>query len=120
MIIEEGQDCEKWSGNFGSKFKNDQLFITKYSKENDWIAKIKSNFYNGVSLPYVNYYNMGHGYGFYIMGSMLKKSYDFISDQDVNFVYIMNPPFNVNIYYDDAFMGGTCMMIEGTNKLKLV
>jgi hypothetical protein len=63
---------------------------------------------------------MGHGVGFYINGEMIKKSYDFISDQDINFVYIMNPPYHVNIYYNDAFMGGTCLQIEETNKLKLI
>ncbi len=35
-----------------------------------------------------------------------------MSDFDTNNAYIMNPPLNINIYYSDAYMGGTCLAIE--------
>lgn len=111
-IVEEGHDCEKWGGHFGSRFKNDYFYVTKYCKSNDWVAKIKTNFSAGITLPYTTYYNMGHGHYFYIKGSQIKKNYDFMSDYDYNLAYVMNPPIHTNIHYHDAFMGGTCLMVQ--------
>jgi hypothetical protein len=73
-----------------------------------------------VALPYLTYYNMGHGPYFHVLGQRVKKLYDFMSDQDTNLVYLMNPPLHVSLHYMDAFMGGTCLLIQATNKLKLI
>lgn len=43
-----------------------------------------------------------------------------MSDLDINFAYLMNPPMHVSIHYDEAFMGGTCLLVERYSKLKVV
>lgn len=84
------------------------------------MGRIRTNYSNGVELPFVNYYNLGHGNYFYLKGRKVKKSYDFMSDSDINYAYLMNPPMHVGIYYDDAYIGGTSLLVERYNKLKVI
>ena len=62
-------------------------------------------------MPYITFYNLGHGNHFYLKGKPVKKSYDFMSDNDITYTYIMNPPLNVSIYYADAYLGGTSLLV---------
>lgn len=34
-----------------------------------------------------------------------------MSDNDITYTYIMNPPLNVSIYYADAYLGGTSLLV---------
>ena len=47
-VIEEGHDVEKWGGFYGARFKRDQFCIVGYNRDNDWIARYKTNFPQGV------------------------------------------------------------------------
>lgn len=40
-------------------------------------------------------------------------------DMDINMVYLMNHPFHTDIEYSDAYMGGSCMSVGGTDRIKL-
>ena len=73
--------------------------------------RYKTNFPNGVQLPYLTNYNLGHGKNFYLQGRSIKKSYDFIADQNSNFAYLMNPPIYVSLYYEEAYTGGTSLLV---------
>lgn len=112
VVVQEGHDVEKWGGHFGTRFKNDSIYFTSYSKNNDWISQYKTNFPNGSPLPYLTNYNLGHGTHFHHKGKKIIKNYDYMSDFDTNNAYIMNPPLNINICYNDSYMGGTCLAIE--------
>lgn len=110
-IIEEGHDVEKFGGHYGTRFKKDSLFVVGYNKDNDWIARYKTNFPKGVPLPYLSFHNLGHGNTFYLKGKPVKKPYNFLSDSDLNLTYILNPPMNVGIHYSDAYLGGTSLLV---------
>jgi endo-beta-N-acetylglucosaminidase D len=119
-VIEEGHDVEHWGGFFGSRFKKDQFWVVGYNRDNDWVARYKTNFPQGVQLPYTTFYNLGHGKSFYFKGKEVKRLYDFLSDNDPCYTYIMNPPLNVSICHTDAYIGGTSLLVENTQKLKLI
>lgn len=40
------------------------------------------------------------------------NGYDYLGEFDCNMGYIMNPPLNTNIEYEEAYMGGTCLVVE--------
>lgn len=62
-------------------------------------------------MPFLINYNLGHGHYFYVEGVKVKKSYDFMSDLDINYAYLMNPPTSVSINYEDAYIGGTSLLV---------
>lgn len=62
---------------------------------------------------------MGHGDHFYFKGRPIFKSYDYLADYDLPHTSSINHPFYTDIEYDDSYIGGTSLIIEG-KKIKLL
>lgn len=69
-------------------------------------------------MPYLNYYNLGHG-NFHIYGNKIQKPYDFLSDNDPIHPYLFNPPSNIHISFEEAYLGGTSLHLEGSGQVKI-
>ena len=80
MIIEQGSDAEKWAGHFGTRFRNDTIYIRSYFPERDWTQAYPVP---EIAVPYLTHFNLGHGHHFWDQGKKMLvsgKKYNFLSD----------------------------------------
>lgn len=119
-VIEEGKDVEYWAGNFGSRFKEENVVLSTQNKVKNWISTIPIQPINiTANQPYITYFNKGQGLNFYFMGNPIQKNYDSLSDYDIPPIYPLNNASDIEISSNEAFIGGSCLRFRNTNKIYL-
>ena len=61
---------------------------------------------------YESYFNMGFGTHFHKFGVKCQRNYDYLMDFEMPITHLLNLPANYEIYYEDAYMGGSSMKIN--------
>ena len=72
-----------------------------------------------ITQNYQSFCNIGEGDYFYFFGQKANKNYDYLADYDIGHMMSLNNVANVSIYDNDAYMGGSCILVRN-DKIRIL
>jgi ribosomal protein L31 len=110
-VVEMGKCAQNWAGHYGPRFKGERVYVLIYEKERHWTSKFPV-VQTRIGEPYHSLCSSGCGDKFHFLGTPLQHGYNFLADLDLPHTHIINHPFETELSYEHAFIGGSSLAIK--------